>query len=168
MDCERRHKDVPRAAFSHLRLRCHHVFEHCSAQWFVLDADQYDRSGTFDYLGIAYLETNQFSKDEYANHIDAGGFTMPLISETLSYANSFRKQFGLEQNETWTEISENVLLIREDGVTLEYTTMNGTAVVKQADIVLVTYPLVYDNNYTAQHALNDLDYVSPSCLSFNA
>jgi hypothetical protein len=93
---------------------------------------------------------------------------MPLISETLSYANSFRKQFGLEQNETWTEISENVLLIREDGVTLEYTTMNGTAVVKQADIVLVTYPLVYDNNYTAQHALNDLDYVSPSCLSFNA
>lgn len=93
---------------------------------------------------------------------------MPLISETLSYANSFRKLFGLEQNETWTEISENVLLIREDGVTLEYTTMNGTAVVKQADIVLVTYPLVYDNNYTAQHALNDLDYVSPSCLSFNA
>ncbi|KAH2973347.1 hypothetical protein KXW43_005162 [Aspergillus fumigatus] len=108
--------------------------------------------------GSSWTLTNMTDPDEYANHIDAGGFTMPLISETLSYANSFRKQFGLEQNETWTEISENVLLIREDGVTLEYTTMNGTAVVKQADIVLVTYPLVYDNNYTAQHALNDLDY----------
>jgi trehalose/maltose hydrolase-like predicted phosphorylase len=26
--------------------------------------------------------------DEYANHIDAGGFTMPMISETLEYASS--------------------------------------------------------------------------------
>jgi hypothetical protein len=91
---------------------------------------------------------------------------MPLISETLSYANSFRKQFGLEQNETWTEISENVLVIRENGVTLEYTTMNGTTLVKQADVVLVNYPLVYDNNYTAQHSLNDLDYVRSFCFSY--
>jgi trehalose/maltose hydrolase-like predicted phosphorylase len=49
---------------------------------------------------------------------------------------------------------------------MEYTTMNGTTVVKQADVVLVTYPLVYDNNYTAQDSLNDLDYVSPSCHSY--
>ncbi|KAF4222300.1 hypothetical protein CNMCM8980_000851 [Aspergillus fumigatiaffinis] len=108
--------------------------------------------------GSSWTLTNMTDPDEYANHVDAGGFTMPLISETLSYANSFRKQFGLEQNETWTEISENVLVIRENGVTLEYTTMNGTTLVKQADVVLVNYPLVYDNNYTAQHSLNDLDY----------
>ncbi|KAF7122062.1 hypothetical protein CNMCM5793_000017 [Aspergillus hiratsukae] len=108
--------------------------------------------------GSSWTLTNMTDPDEYANHVDAGGFTMPLISETLSYANSFRKQFGLEQNETWTEIAENVLVIRENGVTLEYTTMNGTTVVKQADVVLVTYPLVYDNNYTAQDSLNDLDY----------
>ncbi|RHZ55571.1 alpha,alpha-trehalase treA [Aspergillus thermomutatus] len=112
--------------------------------------------------GSSWTLTNMTDPDEYANHVDAGGFTMPLISETLSYANSFRKQFGLEQNETWTEISENVLVIRENGVTLEYTTMNGTTVVKQADVVLVTYPLVYDNNYTSQNSLNDLDYYANS------
>ncbi|RDW84083.1 alpha,alpha-trehalase treA [Aspergillus mulundensis] len=107
--------------------------------------------------GSYWTLTNMTDPDEYANHIDAGGFTMPMISETLVYANEFRQQFGLDPNETWSEISDNVLMLRENGVTLEYTTMNATAVVKQADIVLVTYPLVYDN-YTAETALTDLDY----------
>lgn len=82
---------------------------------------------------------------------------MSMISETLEYANDFRDRFGTEQNETWDTISDNVLLLRENGVTLEYTTMNGTAAVKQADIVLLTYPLVYDN-YTANTSLTDLNY----------
>ncbi|KAL4919570.1 glycosyl hydrolase family 65 central catalytic domain-containing protein [Aspergillus aurantiobrunneus] len=107
--------------------------------------------------GSQWTLTNMTDPDEYANHINAGGFTMPMISETLQYANSFRQQFGLEMNETWTDISDNVLMLRENGVTLEYTSMNGTAAVKQADVVLVTYPLVYDN-YTTETALTDLDY----------
>ncbi|KAL4952034.1 glycosyl hydrolase family 65 central catalytic domain-containing protein [Aspergillus filifer] len=110
-----------------------------------------ERNGSFWTL------TNMTDPDEYANHIDAGGFTMSMISETLQYANVFREQFGVETNETWAEISDNVLTLRENGVTLEYTTMNGTAAVKQADVVLITYPLVYDN-YTSETALTDLDY----------
>lgn len=85
---------------------------------------------------------------------------MPLIAQTLIYANEFRQQFGLEANQTWNEIAQNVLVIRDDGVTLEFTTMNGSAVVKQADVVLDTYPLDYTHNYTQAEALNDLDYVS--------
>ncbi|PTU22312.1 hypothetical protein P175DRAFT_0473090 [Aspergillus ochraceoroseus IBT 24754] len=107
--------------------------------------------------GTSWTLTNMTDPDEYANHVDAGGFTMPMISETLEYANAFRQQFGFEMNETWSEIADNVLILRENGVTLEYTTMNGTAVVKQADVVLATYPLVYDN-YTSQSSLTDLDY----------
>ncbi|KAL4937932.1 hypothetical protein BDV06DRAFT_202073 [Aspergillus oleicola] len=107
--------------------------------------------------GSSWTLTNMTDPDEYANHIDAGGFTMSMISETLQYANLFREQFGVESNETWAEISDNVVTLRENGVTLEYTTMNGTAAVKQADIVLITYPLVYDN-YTSNTALTDLDY----------
>lgn len=87
---------------------------------------------------------------------------MPLIAQTLMYANSFRQQFGLEENKTWDQIAKNVLVIHENGVTLEFTTMNGSAVVKQADVVLDTYPLDYTHNYTAVEALNDLDYVSIS------
>ncbi|KAL4801812.1 glycosyl hydrolase family 65 central catalytic domain-containing protein [Aspergillus unguis] len=107
--------------------------------------------------GTSWTLTNMTDPDEYANHIDAGGFGMSIISETLEYSNVFRDQFDVEQNETWAGISDNVLLLREDGVTLEYTTMNGTAAVKQADIVLLTYPLAYDN-YSAETALADLDY----------
>jgi Glycosyl hydrolase family 65 central catalytic domain. len=92
--------------------------------------------------------------------VDAGGFTMPLIAETLRNTNSFRQQFGLEENSTWDQMAENVLFIRENGVTLEFTTMNGSAVVKQADVVLNTYPLDYTSNYTTQESLDDLDYVS--------
>src|SRR6202012_1709889 len=99
---------------------------------------------------------NMTDPDEYANQVDAGGHTMPLIAETLMHANAFRQQFGLPQNETWNQMAPDVLLIRENGVTLEFTTMNGSALVKQADVVLNTYPLDYSSNYTIQDSLNDL------------
>ncbi|KAJ5633199.1 hypothetical protein N7490_009538 [Penicillium lividum] len=108
--------------------------------------------------GSSWTLTNMTDPDEYANQVDAGGFTMPLIANTLKNANSFRQQFGLEENSTWDEIADSVLIIRENGVTLEFTTMNGSAVVKQADVVLNTYPLDYTSNYTTQDSLNDLDY----------
>jgi Glycosyl hydrolase family 65 central catalytic domain. len=73
---------------------------------------------------------------------------MPLIAETLRQANVFRQQFGLEENATWDEMADNILVLRENEVTLEFTTMNGSAVVKQADVVMVTYPLGYTANYT--------------------
>lgn len=90
---------------------------------------------------------------------------MPLIAETLDNANDFRQQFGLEENSTWNDMASNVLVIRENGVTLEFTTMNGSAVVKQADVVLDTYPLGYTSNYSTQDSLDDLDYVSHFFLS---
>lgn len=106
------------------------------------------------------MNTHSRKQDEYANHVDAGGFTMPLISQTLTYANAFRKQFGMKENKTWTEMAENVLVLRENDVTLEYTAMNNSVEVKQADVVLDTFPLDYTRNYAPSAALNDLDYVS--------
>ena len=85
---------------------------------------------------------------------------MPMIAETLNYVNFYREQFGLEVNETWSEMADNVLVLRENGVTLEFTTMNGSAQVKQADVVLNTYPLGYTDNYTVENSQNDLDFVS--------
>jgi trehalose/maltose hydrolase-like predicted phosphorylase len=85
---------------------------------------------------------------------------MPLVAETLRYSNSFRQQFGLEENSTWDQMADSVLVLRDNDVTLEFTTMNGSAVVKQADVVMVTYPLDYTANYTSKNALDDLDYVS--------
>lgn len=114
------------------------------------------------FLSYAYFDyVLTYVQDEFADHVDAGGYTMPMIATTLMYANSFRKMFGFEQNQTWNDMAENVLIERDadSGVTLEYTTMNGSTSVKQADIVLNTFPLRYTRNYTPQDSLTDLDYV---------
>ncbi|KHN93954.1 acid trehalase [Metarhizium album ARSEF 1941] len=108
--------------------------------------------------GTSWTVKNMTDPDEYANHVDAGGYTMPLIAETLQTANTFRAQFGQERNATWDSMAANVLFLRENDVTLEFTTMNGSAVVKQADVILDTFPLSYTANYTAQESLSDLDY----------
>ncbi|KAL1853939.1 hypothetical protein VTK73DRAFT_8870 [Phialemonium thermophilum] len=83
---------------------------------------------------------------------------MALVSQTLVYANAFRKQLGQEQNHTWNDMAANVQLLRENDVTLEYTEMNNSVQVKQADVVLNTFPLDYTRNYPSSEALNDLDY----------
>lgn len=93
---------------------------------------------------------------------------MAIVAETLMQANKFRDKFGLGENDTWDEMASDVLLIRENGVTLEFTTMNGSAVIKQADLVLMTFPLGYSDNYTDQQGLNDLDYVSHTATPFYA
>jgi hypothetical protein len=89
---------------------------------------------------------------------------MALASETLIQANQIRRQFGMTENKTQDKIASDVLFIRENGITLEFTTMNGSAIVKQADVVLMSFPLGYNDNYTDQNGLDDLDYVSSPTL----
>jgi trehalose/maltose hydrolase-like predicted phosphorylase len=104
---------------------------------------------------------NMTDPDEFANGVDNGGFTMPLIADTLTTANMFRSKFGVEPNSTWQDQADNVLISRNSdaGIILEYTGMNGSISVKQADVVLVTYPLSYQGmNYTQKNSLDDLDY----------
>jgi trehalose/maltose hydrolase-like predicted phosphorylase len=43
--------------------------------------------------------------------------------------------------------------------------MNNSVVVKQADVVLLAYPLGFDQNYTAEDKLEDLEYVSSPASS---
>jgi len=98
--------------------------------------------------------------DEYANGVDNGGFTMPLIADTLTNANMFRQMLGMSANSTSSDIASNIFISRDSGAGIidEYTGMNGSISVKQADVVLDTFPLNYQNNYTAQDSLNDLTY----------
>lgn len=89
---------------------------------------------------------------------------MPLIADTLMNANMFRQMFGLAPNATWADQAANIYISRNGGADIieEYTGMNGSIAVKQADVVLNTFPLAYMQNYSAQDALSDLDYVSYS------
>lgn len=88
---------------------------------------------------------------------------MPLIAEVLMNANMFRRMFGLSPNPTWADQAANIFISRDAGANIidEYTGMNGSIAVKQADVVLDTFPLAYMQNYTAADALSDLDYVCP-------
>ncbi|KAI5291363.1 hypothetical protein KEM54_005165 [Ascosphaera aggregata] len=116
--------------------------------------------------GSTYTLTNMTDpntkryQDEYANHVDGGAYTMAIIGSTLRTANALNKLFNRPQNDTWNTIADNVYLARDPAsdITMEYTTMNGSVTVKQADVVLLPYPLRYTYNYTQEMALRDLDF----------
>ncbi|KAL8707680.1 MAG: hypothetical protein Q9220_007342 [cf. Caloplaca sp. 1 TL-2023] len=110
--------------------------------------------------GSTYALTNMTDPDEYANHEDNGGFTMPLIADTLMNANTFRSLFGISPNSTFEEQATNIYISRsaDAGIIDEYTGMNGSISVKQADVVLNIFPLNYQNSYTPSDRLNDLTY----------
>jgi hypothetical protein len=78
----------------------------------------------------------------------------------LIVANDLRKLYGEPINETWAEIAQNMEFpTAESNITLEYQTMNDSVEVKQADVILLSYPLDYEeNDYTVADKLLDLDY----------
>ncbi len=85
---------------------------------------------------------------------------MALIATHLETTNTFRSMFNMTPNATFDDQAANIALPRDAGagIVSEYTSMNGSIEVKQADVVLVTYPLDYMDNYTSQDSLRDLDY----------
>ena len=118
-------------------------------------------SGALTKRGSQYTLTNMTDPDEYANMVDNGAYTMALINTTLSRANMFRAMFGMTPNSTWSTQADNVVISRNNAndLTLEYTGMNGSISVKQADVVLNTYPLDFSGDgYTSKESLSDLDY----------
>ncbi|KAL9092606.1 MAG: hypothetical protein Q9165_004410 [Trypethelium subeluteriae] len=96
------------------------------------------------------------TKDEYANNVDNPGYTMVLIKDHLTTAIALRERFELPVNETWRDQIGKIFVPvdTEASLILEYTGMNGTISVKQADVVLVDDLLDYPNQYS----LADLDY----------
>ncbi|KAI9684664.1 MAG: hypothetical protein M1829_000038 [Trizodia sp. TS-e1964] len=106
-----------------------------------------------------YQIYNMTDPDEYANGVDNGAFTLASASKILSTANYFRQLYGMEINNTWADIARNVDIPYDNsGITVEYTGMNNSVPIKQADVVLNTYPLDYIYNYTDRQKLMDLDY----------
>lgn len=129
--------------------------------WPIYDSVASLYSQILEREGSRWVLRNMTDPDEYANHIDNGGFTMATISNHLTYANMFRSMFNSTPNATWDTQASNVVIVRdpEADVVLEYTGMNGTLTVKQADIILMTFPLSFTGkNTTVARSLADLDY----------
>ncbi|KAF2860299.1 carbohydrate-binding module family 32 protein [Piedraia hortae CBS 480.64] len=104
----------------------------------------------------AYELYNGTDPDEYANFEDNIGFTMALMKVHIDSANDLHTRFGLDRNETWANISSQILIPAYEPANIikEYADMNDTVEVKQADVVLVDDFLNWPNKYT----LSDLDY----------
>ncbi len=113
-----------------------------------------------------YWIHNMTDPDEYANNVDNGAFTIASAAELLKLANQLRADEGSPINATWEVQREAIAFPTSptSNITLEYQTMNNSVAVKQADVVLLTYPLDFgENYYTTDDKLLDLDYVCAPC-----
>jgi trehalose/maltose hydrolase-like predicted phosphorylase len=99
---------------------------------------------------------NATDPDEYANNVNNLGFATALIQSLLNETNDLNVMFGRPANDTWKRIAKQMRLpVNEEvGIILEYDGMNGSIVVKQADVVLLDDLIHYPNNYS----LANLDY----------
>jgi len=110
----------------------------------------------FNETSGAYELWNATDPDEYANQVNNAGYTTALIQRHLIETNEYNAWFGRPQNFSWLEKAAKMRLpINEHaGIIVEYTGMNGSVEVKQADVVLVDDLLHYPNPYS----LSNLDY----------
>ncbi|RMY67253.1 hypothetical protein D0863_07919 [Hortaea werneckii] len=119
-------------------------------------AEFYSNLVSYNESDGRYFLRNATDPDEYANHVDAPGYTEVLIKTHLDTANDLRVRLGMVQVDAWSNISSimEIPVDQNADIIKEYETMNNTISVKQADVVLVDDFLDFANPYTN----NDLDY----------
>ncbi|POS86754.1 hypothetical protein EPUL_003115 [Erysiphe pulchra] len=113
---------------------------------------------SYNHTTKSFWIYNMTDPDEYANHINNGAFTLAATAKVLSLANSLKKEKGLPIVDLWEFQRENIKLpVAESNVTLEYEGMNNSVVVKQADVILISY-INYYTNYPVYRQVLDLNY----------
>ncbi|KAI8937262.1 hypothetical protein NX059_006471 [Plenodomus lindquistii] len=116
----------------------------------------FDELLEYNETSRAYEIWNATDPDEYANQVNNVGFTTALIQRQFLETNEFNTWFGRKANPHWADKASKMRLpVNEDaGIIVEYTGMNGSVEVKQADVVLVDDLLHYPNPY----GMANLDY----------
>ncbi len=118
----------------------------------------------FNETTQSYHTKNLTDPDEYANFINDGSFTNGAISELMEWVNEASIVLGYNNNKNYDynkfkTISEKMYIPESEyDITVEFEGMNGTSPVKQADVVMLTYPVEF--NQTNQRAINNLNYYS--------
>ncbi|KAG0237760.1 Six-hairpin glycosidase-like protein [Mortierella sp. GBAus27b] len=95
----------------------------------------------------AYHTKNETDPDEYANFKDNGAFTNAGVSVTLRNSIHAASILGRtnEVSGNWSDIADNIAILYEKAseVVLEFDGFTATTPVKQADVVLLIYPLEF-------------------------
>jgi trehalose/maltose hydrolase-like predicted phosphorylase len=85
---------------------------------------------------------------------------MGLIGYVLNTTQQVLQLLNMAPVEHWAQIAMKVDIPRDErvGIIKEYDTMNNSLVVKQADVILLSYPVGYTPD--SSEALRSLDWVS--------
>lgn len=115
-----------------------------------------------------YTTTNMTDPDEYANHVDNAAYTNAGISANIRFASMIGQHLGKDVPSTYQDIIGNVFLplsADDDQIVLEYSGMNSSVGVKQADVIMLTYPLE-NEEITQKQALSNMDFYSMKQVNF--
>ena len=85
---------------------------------------------------------------------------MGLIQYTLLATNYFNSMFDQPQNSDWDSqaLAIEIPIDTQMDLTLEYSGMPDSISIKQADVVLLAYPLNNNNNATIDNQLENLSF----------
>jgi protein-glucosylgalactosylhydroxylysine glucosidase len=106
-----------------------------------------------------YDINNVVAADEWAENVDNNAYTNAAARANLQDAIDAARVLGLTPDPDWTDVRNNIPILRfPDGTTREHQTYNGESI-KQADVNLLAYPL---KEVTGAAAIRrDLDYYEP-------
>ncbi|KAF9094092.1 alpha,alpha-trehalase ath1 [Mortierella sp. AD031] len=94
-----------------------------------------------------FTTKNETDPDEYANFKDNAAFTNAGASVTLRNSIEAAKILGLSSftPSNWSDIADTIAILYDNSsnIVLEYDGFNSTTPVKQADVVLLIYPLEF-------------------------
>lgn len=106
-----------------------------------------------------YSIRNVVGANEFAPNVDDNAFTNGAAITALDYAARAARELGETPDPRWEEVGRGIRILRmADGTTREHAAYDG-AIIKQADVNLLSYPLEVVTDPGA--ILRDLRYYEP-------
>ncbi len=113
-----------------------------------------------------YIATNMTGPDEYSNHRNNEAFTMAGVNKVMGWAIDAAKILGYEDQipANFSDIAANITVLHSNytpSITVEFEGFDANTIVKQADVVLNTYPLEAPE-FLQPNPLADLEFYAGS------
>ena len=97
---------------------------------------------------------NATDPDEFADHVTNPAYTMALIGQHLNRTNTLRGMAGSQEVQAWKDIAKNLAIPYVDNadaqLILEFQGMDASVDVKQADVVLLSDFVDYEDPFVRQ------------------
>lgn len=107
----------------------------------------------------SYSINNVVGANEFASTVNDNAFTNGSAITALRYATFAAKEINIVPDSQWQQVADNIKIYRfKDGTTMEHSKYEG-AIIKQADVNLLAYPLNIVND--KETLLKDLKYYEP-------